>query len=128
DPRALLFTGAAVLICALLSGLPPALRLTHGDTGVALRDAGRGLVTGHRRLRAVLVAGQVAVALVLLVGAGLLIRSFRNLLEVRPGIDTRNLITISTQLPSSARTPQQRNAVWERIRAELESTPGVVAA
>jgi len=125
DARALAFTGFAVLACALFAGLPPALRVTGGHIGHALRDAGRGLVTGNRRLRTVLVAGQIALALVLLVGAGLLIRSFRNLLEVHPGIEAHNLISLGTQLPSSARTPEQRKAIWERVRASLESTPGV---
>jgi putative ABC transport system permease protein len=128
DGRALAFTCAAVFLCALLAGLPPALRATADNIGSALRESGRGLVAGHHRLRAVLVAGQVAVALVLLVGAGLLIRSFRNLLEVRPGIDAHNLIAIATQLPSGARTPDQRKAIWERIRTQVEATPGVVGA
>jgi len=128
DLRALCFTGGAVLLCALLAGLPPALRLTRGQLGNDLREGGRGLVAGHYRFRAVLVAGQVAAALVLLAGAGLLIRSFRNLLDVRPGIDANNVVTISTQLPSGARTPEQRKAFWERIRATLESTPGVLGA
>ena len=128
DVRALAFTSAAVLLCAVLAGLPPALRSTHGNTGGALRDAGRGLVSGHHRLRAVLVAGQVAVALVLLVGAGLLIRSFRNLLQVRPGLDPHNLITMAIQLPSTAVTPVQRTAVWERMRERIEATPGVAGA
>jgi putative ABC transport system permease protein len=83
------------------------------------------MIAGHRRLRAVLVAGQIAAALVLLVGAGLLMRSFQHLLEVRPGIDARNLIAVSTQLPPGARTPAQRLAFWERMRSALESTPGV---
>jgi predicted permease len=128
DLRALLFTTAAVAACALMAGLPPALRLTQDAAGNALRDAGRGLVAGHRRLREVLVAGQVAVALVLLVGAGLLIRSFRNLLDVPPGIEAHNLFTMSTQLPPTARQPAQRAAMWDRIRTQLESTPGVAGA
>jgi putative ABC transport system permease protein len=128
NARALAVTGGAALLCALLAGLPPAIRLTAGDTGNALREAGRGLVPGHRRLRAVLVSGQIAVALVLLVGAGLLIRSFRNLLEVRPGLDPHNLVAIQTQLPPAARTPEERKAMWERIRTQLESTPGVSAS
>ncbi|HTP35976.1 MAG TPA: ABC transporter permease [Candidatus Acidoferrales bacterium] len=128
DARALAVTGGAALICALLAGMPPALRMSGRDPAHALQAAGRGLVAGHRRLRSFLVAGQIAVALVLLVGAGLLIRSFRNLLEVRPGIDPHNLAAIQTQLPSTARSPEQRRAMWERIRTRLEATPGVAAA
>jgi putative ABC transport system permease protein len=129
DLRALAITAAAILICAVLAGLPPALRLTIDQTADALRESGRGLVSGHRRLRALLVAGQIAAALVLLVGAGLLIRSFRNLLDVRPGIDAHNLISLATQLPpAAARTPELRRAFLQRIRGVLESTPGVAGA
>jgi putative ABC transport system permease protein len=128
DSRALVFTAGAALLCALLAGLPPALRLTLDQTADALRESGRGLINGHRHLRALLVAGQIAAALVLMVGAGLLIRSFRNLLEIRPGVDPHNLVTMGTQLPSSARTPEQRAAFWQRIRVAMESTPGVAGA
>ena len=128
DGRALAVTAGAVVLCAILSGLPPAIRLTGPETGNALREAGRGLIAGHRRLRAVLVAGQIAAALVLLVGAGLLIRGFQHLLEVRPGIDPHNLVTIATQLPATARTPPQRAALWQRMQTTIESTPGVVGA
>ena len=65
----------------------------------ALREAGRGLVAGHHRVRAALVVVQVAAALTLLVGAGLLVRSFQQVLAVPPGFDARNLVTISTQMP-----------------------------
>ena len=128
DARALIFTSVAVFLSALLAGLPPALRVMRNDVASTLREAGRGLVAGHHRWRALLVAGQLAMALVLLVGAGLLIRSFRNLLEVRPGIDPHNLVAMSTQLPPAAGTPQKRSAIWDRMRAELESTPGVTGA
>src|SRR5437016_419988 len=105
DLRALAFTSAAVLLCAILAGLPPAWRLMRAQLASALRESGRGLVAGHHRVRSALVVVQVAAALVLLVGAGLLVRSFQHVLGVRPGFDAHNLITISTQLPSSARTP-----------------------
>jgi putative ABC transport system permease protein len=128
DARSLFVTAGAAMACALLAGLPPALRMTIDHTANALREGGRGLVAGHRRLRAVLVAGQIAAALVLLVGAGLLLRSFGHLLQVRPGIEAHNLITMSAQLPASARTPEMRTAVWQRMRSTLESTPGVSGA
>jgi putative ABC transport system permease protein len=128
DARALVVTAGAVLLCALLAGLPPALRMTIDQTAEALRDSGRGVLSGHRRLRAALVSGQIAAALVLLVGAGLLIKSFRHVLAVRPGIDAHDLIAMSTQLPPSARTPELRTAFWQRIRTTLEATPGVSGA
>src|SRR5262249_33727897 len=76
--------------------------------------------------RSVLVVVQVAAALVLLVGAGLLVRSFQHVLGVRPGFDARNLVTIATQMPSAARTPEQRRATYEAVRDGLLAQPGVV--
>ena len=105
DGRALLFTSAAVLACAVLAGLPPAWRMLRAEIGVALRKTGRGLAGGRHRVRAALVSTQVALALVLLVGAGLLVRSFLLLLDVNPGFDAHNVVTISTQMPARAGTP-----------------------
>jgi putative ABC transport system permease protein len=126
DGRALLFTSAAVLLCALLAGLPMAWRMVRAEIGVALRKAGRGLAGGQHRLRTALVSTQVAVALVLLVGAGLLVRSFLVLLDVNPGFDANNVVTISTQMPQSARTPALRAAVYRTIHDKLMAIPGVV--
>ena len=125
DGRALLFTSAAALACALFAGLPPAWRVVRADIESALRGSGRVMLAGHHRLRSALVVLQVAVALVLLVGAGLLIRSFQRLLDIDPGFRPRNLITISTQMPSSAQTPEQRTALLRTMREELAAIPGV---
>ncbi len=125
DGRALLFTSAAVLACAVLAGLPPAWRLVRSQIGSALRKSGRGLAGGHR-VRAALVSTQVAVALVLLVGAGLLVRSFLLLLDVNPGFDGQNVATISTQMPAGASTPALRTTLYRAIRDKLLAVPGVV--
>jgi predicted permease len=127
DTRALLFTAAIVLASAVLAGLPPAWRILRAQIADALREAGRGLTLGHHRVRSALVMGQVALALVLLVGSGLLIRSFQKLLDVNPGFNPRNLVTISTQVPAAARTPGQRTAVFRAMRDQLGATPGVVS-
>jgi len=125
DARALIFTTAAVLLCALLAGLPPAWRVARGDIETALRGAGRSLTAGHHRLRSSLVVVQVGAALLLLVGAGLLIRSFQQLLAVDPGFRPQNVLTISTQMPQSASTPPQRAAIYHAIRDQLAAVPGV---
>jgi predicted permease len=125
DARALAFTCAAVLFCAVAAGLPPALRMLSRNTGTALRAAGRGMIGGHHGLRGALVVTQVALALMLLVGAGLLIRSFARLMTVDPGIDAHNLVTISTQVPVSARTPAMRLAVLQTMQERLKALPGV---
>jgi len=127
DARALAWTCATVFACALLAGLPPAWRVAHGAIANALREAGRGLTVGHRTLRRSLVVVQIAVALILLVGAGLLVRSFQRLLDVDPGFRAQNLVTVTTLLPASVRTPAQATVVYQRIAGELTRTPGVTA-
>jgi predicted permease len=127
DLRALLFSLSAAVFCAMLAGLPPALRLMRTDIEPALRAAGRGLAGTRNRLQGVLVISQVATALILLTGASLLVRSFIHLLEINPGFDARNAVTISALLPTSGPTPAQRFAAYELIRTRLERVPGVVA-
>jgi predicted permease len=125
DPRALLFTAAAVLVSAILAGLPPAWRTMRAQAAEGLQQTGRGLTAGHHRLRSALVVVEVAAALVLLAGAGLLIHSFQRLLDVDPGFNPRNLVTISTQTPPNAPTAAQRTAIFHLIRERLASVPGV---
>jgi predicted permease len=125
DPRALLFTASAVLLCAILAGLPPAWRVMRTHAGSSLREFGRGLVAGQHRVRSALVVAQVAAALTLLVGAGLLVHSFQRVLGVRPGFDAHNLVTIATQMPAAAQTPDQRRALYAAIRENLMAAPGV---
>jgi predicted permease len=125
DLHALLFTASAAILSAILSGLPPAWRVVRSEIGTALRQGGRSLTAGHHRLRAALVVAQVGLALVLLVGAGLLIHSFVRLLDVNPGFESRQLLTLSTQMPNSAQKPEQRAAIYRSIRGELLTLPGV---
>jgi predicted permease len=125
DWRALAFTGCAVLVCALTAGLPPAWGAVREAIHDALRQGGRSLTQGSHRLRASLVIAEVALAILLLTGAGLLIRSFERLLNVNPGFDAHNLITVATQTPSSAPTAESRIAIYNLIRERLLSIPGV---
>jgi putative ABC transport system permease protein len=125
DARALLFAAVAVLASAMVSGLPPAWRMVRGDIAHALREAGRGLTAGHHGLRAALVVAQVAVALVLLVGASLLIRSFQRLMEIDPGFQARQLLTIATQAPQGAQKPDQRLEFYRRVSEAVAAVPGV---
>ena len=125
DGRALLFTTAVALACALLAGLPPAWRAAGADVEAGLRESARGLTAGNHRLRSSLVVAQVSAALLLLMGAGLLIRSFQRLLAVDPGFRAQNLLTISTLLPPGVTTPEQRAAMLRAIRGRLAEVPGV---
>jgi putative ABC transport system permease protein len=125
DLRALLFTSAVVALSALLSGLPPAWRLIRAPIADALREAGRGLTAGGHRLRSILVAGEIALALTLLVGAGLLIHSFVKLLEVDPGFEAKNLVTLTVQMPASATEAEQRAALYRKIVDGVRAVVGV---
>ncbi|HEY1340638.1 MAG TPA: ABC transporter permease, partial [Bryobacteraceae bacterium] len=125
DVRALLFTVGLVLLSSLLAGLPPAWRLVRGEVDAGLREGARGLTSGRHPLRSALVTTQVAAALVLLAGAGLLIRSFQRLLDVNPGFQAGHIATVSTQMPPSARTPEQRAAIYRLIHDRLAAIPGV---
>jgi predicted permease len=124
DGRALLFASTVALACAIFAGLPPAWRTVRGDIANALREAGRGLTSGNHRLRSVLVVVQVTVALVLLVGATLLIRSFQHLMDVDPGFQARHLLAIATQVPQG-QNPAQRTDFYRRLQEQLLSVPGV---
>ncbi len=127
DPRSLLFTAAVTLGCAVAAGVLPGWRLLRLELAASLRDSARALTAGHHRLRGVLVAFEVAVALTLLVGAGLLVRSFARLLDVDPGFTPGRLVRLSTQTPPAARTAEQRTAVYEAIAERLRAVPGVVS-
>ena len=126
DARALLFASLAALACAILAGLPPAWRTVRGDIGNALRESARGLTSGNHRLRSVLVVAQVTVAIVLLVGATLLIRSFHRLMDVDPGFQARHVLAIATQTPQP-QNPAQRTDFYRRLQEQLLAVPGVEA-
>lgn len=131
-PDARLFALAAGLMTAvgLLTGALPALVADDADVGTRLRRRGAGGRTaGRSRLQGLLVAGEVALAMILLVGAGLMVRSLGSLLAVDPGFDHERLLTFRLVLPGE-RYPDdaERRAIMEALLPRLESEPGVVAA
>ena len=131
DPRALAFTAAIAVLTGVLFGLAPALHMARTDLTVSLREAGRGNAIGFRRnrLRSVLVTGEVALALVLLSGAGLLIRSFYRLQSKDPGFDSHGVLTFRTNLPSAQyKTDEQQAAFYQRALDRIRALPGVSAA
>lgn len=129
DGRVLLFAMGLSLLTALLFGLAPALRASRPDLLTPLRAAGRSLFGAVERvnLRRVLVAGEIALALVLLIGAGLLVRSFMTLLDNDLGFATENRATFQAFLWDLNPTPQQRLQRVQSIRETFLATPGVEA-
>jgi putative ABC transport system permease protein len=127
DMRALGFTSLITIVTGLLFGLLPALRLSRQDLNVSLKDGGRGGGLRGRGLRGALMVSEVALAVVLLVGAGLLIRSFAKLLAVDPGYRAENLLTAKISLPPRYNDNSQRAQFYERILQRLAALPEVVS-
>jgi len=126
DWRALSFTGAVVILTAILSGVIPAYRAIAGTVEAASVRSGHGTTRNSRAARAFLTTAQVAIALCLLIGSGLLIRSFVRVLSIDPGFDAGNITSISTLLPSSS-TAEQRTMIYNAIRDRLLALPGVTS-
>jgi predicted permease len=128
DARVLLFTVAASLLAGIAFGLAPALRASRANLQDVLRHAGRGASGRRHRLQGVFVASEVAIALVLLVGAGLMVRSLAALWRVNPGYDPSHAVTFSVSLPSNAKTtPAETRARLRHFDAAMRSIPGVEA-
>jgi predicted permease len=130
DLRVLAVAVVAAVLCALLFGLAPALQAARRDAQPDLREGARGSTAGGgRRLRDGLVASEVALALVLLVGAGLLVRTFAALGAVDPGFDPKGVLTMVVSLSGSAENVPGRRAAFLRAAvARLAATPGVESA
>jgi predicted permease len=123
----LVFTLAVALLSALLFSVAPAVDAVRQDIQHTLKEGGRGGSPGRRqhRVRGWLVASEVACAVVLLVGAGLLLRSFANLLHVQPGFDMERTLVFDLDLPY-AEQAQRRNVI-QQIYARLEERPDIEA-
>ncbi|HUA87303.1 MAG TPA: ABC transporter permease [Bryobacteraceae bacterium] len=131
DARVLLFTLLISLASGILFGLAPALELSKPDLNSMLREEGRTSSgsRGRTRARSVLVVGQVALSMILLVGSGLLIRSFIRLREASPGFDPKNLLTLDITLPPAkyAKTADLI-AFYDNVLRRVSATPGVQSA
>jgi putative ABC transport system permease protein len=131
DSSALLFTLTLSLLTGCLSVLAPAIQLASSELGQWLKEGGRTAVPGaaRSRLRSALVVAEVAFSLVLLVGAGLLVKSFLQLRGVDPGFQPHKVLTLRTTLPLS-RFPEsaQRIAAYAEMEERISALPGVEAA
>jgi hypothetical protein len=117
------------LLTSILFGLLPALRVSKPDLQEALKQGGRASTGGSGSVRGMLVVVEVALTLVLLIGAGLLIKSFWRLLEVDPGFNPDNVITMQVSLPSSEyKEEHQTIAFYRQLFRRIESVPGVESA
>jgi predicted permease len=131
DFRVMAYTLAVSAATALLFGLAPAWRASRTDLAVSLREgAGRGTVGGRTvGLRGILVAGQIASAMILLVSAGLMIQSFARLSGIDPGFHAQGILTVRTALLRDRyRDPQRRSAFVDQVLERVRRLPGVVSA
>ena len=128
DGSVLLFTLLVSLVTGMLFGIFPALQLSQAEPSTSLREEGRSATAGHARVRttSLLVVGQVALSLLLLIGAGLLLRSFARLLRVEPGFDAHNLLTMNVSLPTvKYAKPEQQVAFFDEVLRRVSTLPGV---
>jgi predicted permease len=128
DGRVLLFTMALSLFAAIVFGLSPALKSSRINLQEVLRESGRGASGARHRMQGAFVAIQIAMALVLLIGAGLMLRSLDALWRVNPGYNPSRAITFSVSMPSSSTTTAaETRARLRQFDEKIRSIPGVRA-
>ncbi len=134
DGTALLWTLLIAVFAALIFGLVPGLRMSSGNLQESLKDSGAGSGQGrkHERIRSVLVSSEVALACMLLVGAGLLLRSFLHVLDVDLGFQPERAAAVKVEYDDSAPTQaagvRKRTEIFQQIIARVSAIPGVEAA
>ncbi len=129
DGRVLLFTLAASALAGIFFGLVPALKSSRASIHEALKEGGRGASGVRHRAQSVFVVVEMALAVVLLAGAGLMIRSLARLWRVDPGFDPHNVLTFRLALPPTASTtPDAARATWRQLQDQLTALPGTQSA
>ncbi len=129
DLRVLAFTTVVSLLTAVLFGLAPALKVSRANPQTALKDGGRGSSGTHPRVMGAFAVAEMAIALVLLAGAGLMIRSLAHLWDVDPGFNPHNVLNFGLSLPPSMAnaTPQITRAKIRALNEAFATTPGITA-
>jgi putative ABC transport system permease protein len=129
DRNVLVFTLAASALTGLLFGLVPALQTSRADLNESLKEGGRGSTSGRHRVRNLLIVSEVALALVLLIGAGLMLKSFAKVRDINPGFDPKNLLTMQFALsPTRYSDSAKARAFYSEVQRRVETLPGVEAA
>jgi putative ABC transport system permease protein len=131
DMRVLVFTLLISVVTGIIFGLVPALQSSKLDLNESLKEGGRGSTEGLRRnrVRSLLVVSEVALSLVLLISAGLLIKSFMRLRDVNPGFNPDNVLAVSLSLPPAKYADEPKQAAFYRdVLERIKTAPGVVSA
>jgi predicted permease len=130
DIRVLLFTLLVSVLAGIVFGLAPAWKTARANVGGELKESGRGVARARSRTQALFVVGEMAMALVLLIGAGLMIRTLFQLWGLDPGFNPRNVLTFTTTGPAAFKQ-QPADAIrsaYRQIHDKLATTPGIEAA
>jgi predicted permease len=130
DARVLMFTLILAIATGVLFGLAPAISASRGNVNAALKDGGRGMAGGSGgRFRKIVVAAEIAIAFVLLIGAGLLTRSFVKLRAIDPGFDSQNVMTMMVSLAGRPEyVGPSREVLYRTILERVRAVPGVRVA
>ena len=133
DLRVLAFTFVVALLTGIIFGLAPALRASRVDLNSALKDGSRGsgagtFGDGHHRIRNLLVVTEVALSLMLLISAGLLLRTYQRILSASPGFTVQNVLSFRLSLPSAKYKGPPVTAFYNQLLERIKALPGVDAA
>ena len=130
DPRVLFFTLTVTIVAGMLFGLAPALKTSRPDVNETLKEGGRGTSGVRHRTQAIFVVAELALAFVLLIGAGLTVRSLARLWNVDRGFNPQNVLTFELAFPPSTTkgTPNQIRATLRQLPDSIAQIPGVEAA
>jgi putative ABC transport system permease protein len=131
DWRVLLFTLGVSILTGIIFGLIPALHTSNPNLTESLKEGGRSSTEGVRgtRLRNALVVAEIAIALVMLIGAGLMVKSFSRLQSVDPGFKPDRILAVDLSLPSAKyKEPTQQVAFWDQLLGRVSNLPGVERA
>jgi putative ABC transport system permease protein len=127
NPEVLGFSVAVSVLSGILFGLAPAVHASRENLSGSLKEGERGSSSGHGRTRSALVVMEVGLSLVLLIGAGLIVKSFGRLMNVDPGFDADHLLVFNVGLPPSA-APARQDAFYQQVQERIETLPGVQSA
>ena len=130
DASVLVFTAVVAVLTGIIFGLAPAWKVSSTDMNETLKENGRGTATpGQHRLRNTLVVAEISLALILLVGAGLLLRSFFKVIEADAGVRATGVLAVNLPMPDTRfPKPEDRAALVDQLLPKLQAAPGVTSA
>lgn len=128
NPAVMLFTLGASVVTGVVFGLAPALQFSRPDVNDLLKEGGKGLTVRRSRLRQLLIISELAIALVLLVGATLMLKTFRNFMSLEKGFDSSGVLTLEISPPEAKYKDRKQQAAFYQLMIEsIKNVPGVLS-